>query len=115
MDFERALTLVMMAAAGGFAVLGGTLAMRKRASKDARERAEDTVQTEWLAKLIDERDEARRAVVAYQERITALERQNAEHVVEIEDLKHQIVGFKKLMLRNFPDTKKFIETDFADL
>ena len=108
------------AATAAIGAAGGAVALRRRLSRDRTEMTKDRVESEFVTLLLKERDEAlasaREAWRVRQvdaESIARLTSQNLYQQQEIERLKSEFAAFKRLMVRLYPTTRSFFDSDFS--
>lgn len=114
---------LVLAGVGGLVTVGGSVAvLRRRVSKDNTEIHKDKTEAEFVTRLLAERDEAiERAEEASKNRdsdrsaIARLEEQNRGQAREIERLQKEFEAFKRVTLRLYPNTRAFLQSDFAEL
>jgi hypothetical protein len=99
---------------------GGAAVLRRKLSRDRTEMTKDRVESQFVQLLLQERDEAlesaREAWRVRQvdaESIARLTSQNLYQQQEIERLKAEFAGFKRLVARMYPATRQFLESDFS--
>ena len=108
--------------AAAFAAMGSFALLRRRLSKDKTELAKDQAERTFIALMLAERDqaiaekhEAWRVRQVDVESIARLTSQNLYQQEEIERLVREFATFKGLIARLYPDTRRFLESDFAEL
>lgn len=108
-------------AGGGVALVGALAVLARRLSRDRNELTKDRVELDYLAQLLKERDEALRAARdALRERyddskiVARLTVENEFQAKELARLAEDFEHFKRLLARMYPQTRRFVESGFAD-
>ena len=114
--------ILQQVAGWGAAVLtavGGGALLRRRLSRDRTEMTRDHVESEFLLLLLKERDQAlASAREAWRQReedaqsIARLSSQTAFQQAEIDRLHAEFDHFKRTIVRLYPTTRQFLESDF---
>lgn len=99
--------------------VGGVALMRRRLSRDRTEITKDRVESEFVELLLKERDQAlATAREAWRQRevdaqsIARLTSQNTFQQAEIDRLLAEFERFKRVVVRLYPPTRTFLESDF---
>lgn len=99
---------------------GGAALLRRRLSRDNTEMTKDRVEGQFFGQLLKERDDAladaREAWRVRQvdvESIARLTSQNLYQQQEIERLRDEFSSFKRLIVRLYPTTRAFLESEFS--
>lgn len=108
-------------AGGGVALIGALTILVRRLSRDRNELTKDRVELDYLAQLLKERNDALMAARdALRERyddskvVARLTVENEFQAKELARLADDFAHFKRQLGRMYPQTRRFVESDFAD-
>ncbi|HWH83455.1 MAG TPA: hypothetical protein VNU71_14585 [Burkholderiaceae bacterium] len=119
MNVETILQAIVGSSVAGAGLVGSFALLRRRLSRDRTEmikdRAEGNIIEMTIAERNEARAEARTAWMAHQaatEAVARLTAQNEAQGREIARLTTEFDAFKRLLARMYPETRKFLVSDF---